>query len=34
MSFYIQEGSVCKNNLYEKVNSAKLSVQKYLLGDK
>lgn len=34
MSFYIQEGSVSKNYLYEKVNSAKLSFQKYLLGDR
>lgn len=34
MSFYIQEWSVCKNDLYEKDNSAKLGVQKDLLGDK
>ena len=33
MSFYIQEVSVCKNDLYEKVNNAKLSIQKDLLGD-
>ena len=31
---HIQEGSVCKNNLYEKDNSAKLGAQKDLLGDK
>ena len=30
---HIQEGSVCKNDLYKKVNNAKLSIQKDLLGD-
>lgn len=33
MSIYTQEGSVSKNDLCEKVSSAKLGIQKDLLGD-